>query len=945
MENASSHRTRFDAASLFGRADRDRLERVASGSDPSSAVAAVPPLASPDSLSEFEPRDTALLDGLFSSDFHASPPAAAEDIDFGPPTDDAANAAQAAPVPSGSLSRGGGGAPTGSADDASGQLSAAAEPSADGADPVSFSTNTLSGEFNTPPFAEDDGYFIDHDTTIIESAPGVLGNDWDDDFDPLTAVLDVGPANAAVFQFNSDGSFTYEPPANWSGYDQFTYYAYDGTDLSDFPATVGIDVWNNAPWAEDDFYTAVYQTPLEVAAPAGVLSNDTDDDGDYPLIAEHDPAVNTPPMHGTLALNADGSFTYTPEAGYVGGDWFTYFAKDGVTGDYAGVTEATVDIDVVRPLADIDVDSNNDDWIDPEDDVALGGTDDPIEEELPGALIGLNDNDDNGNLTHDLDEFPFLDSLGNPANDDLTAVHLEIDELYAPMGSLPDLTDFTVALTATGGVKLWDSQSKQTHYSNWVFAYNDLPEWVYAEGYTVGEATLTLALLNPAGGQVSADDAKMGVGNVDVDIDSDNTGVLDGSKAEDEVEGAVPGKVLALNDDDDDGNGSPDLSDPGPFAVADDELKPVKLKYSIAGAATGAYYKIKITYDTNDFKLWKTQKKEGFIASGTEYQIGTDTVPQMFFVEGKALGNGAIKAVLSYHDPALTVNKQVDEDHVVASVIDPDLIAYRPQTEGLLYGKPFGKHLVPYWDEEDPGAGVRRNGDHDNGNAQVEDRSITNTAIPGENDLIEVDIVAPALPGLRYVLWRTNDNINVWDTPDKTDPKLLNNNTYDPLNCAGGACDVWVEWVEMDPAQKSADLFLEVRTETSDPRTNDKPVDRDKIHFYPFTSVVIVFGGHDQEPDDTDGDGSIGDITEADDPTNREGIFDVAQELYENGWDVHAYDEGAPGVDNGDIPYAEVTSAYDNRGVVDAALLGYSQGGGLVYDVAERLHPNYNVDF
>ena len=55
-----------------------------------------------------------------------------------------------------------------------------------------------------------------------------------------------------------------------------------------------------------------------------MLANDTDGDGN-PLTA----AVVTGPAHGTLALNANGSFTYTPTANYNGADSFTYRASDG----------------------------------------------------------------------------------------------------------------------------------------------------------------------------------------------------------------------------------------------------------------------------------------------------------------------------------------------------------------------------------------------------------------------------------------------------------------------------------------------------------------------------------------------------------------------------------------------------------------------------------------
>ena len=55
-----------------------------------------------------------------------------------------------------------------------------------------------------------------------------------------------------------------------------------------------------------------------------MLANDTDADGDA-LTA----VLIAGPAHGTLTLNADGSFTYTPAAGYNGTDSFTYRASDG----------------------------------------------------------------------------------------------------------------------------------------------------------------------------------------------------------------------------------------------------------------------------------------------------------------------------------------------------------------------------------------------------------------------------------------------------------------------------------------------------------------------------------------------------------------------------------------------------------------------------------------
>jgi hypothetical protein len=94
---------------------------------------------------------------------------------------------------------------------------------------------------------------------------------------------------------------------------------------------------NSAPVATNDAYSVNQGATLNVAA-SGVLANDTDADGDT-LTAS---LVNGP-ANGTLTLIANGSFTYTPDAGYSGSDSFTYKANDGK----ANSNTATVTITVV----------------------------------------------------------------------------------------------------------------------------------------------------------------------------------------------------------------------------------------------------------------------------------------------------------------------------------------------------------------------------------------------------------------------------------------------------------------------------------------------------------------------------------------------------------------------------------------------------------------------
>jgi len=81
---------------------------------------------------------------------------------------------------------------------------------------------------------------------------------------------------------------------------------------------------NHAPVANPDSYTTQQGQTLQVSAANGVLANDTDQEND-PLTAQ----LLSGPADGTLTLNADGSFVYTPNTGFSGTDSFSYQARDG----------------------------------------------------------------------------------------------------------------------------------------------------------------------------------------------------------------------------------------------------------------------------------------------------------------------------------------------------------------------------------------------------------------------------------------------------------------------------------------------------------------------------------------------------------------------------------------------------------------------------------------
>ena len=94
---------------------------------------------------------------------------------------------------------------------------------------------------------------------------------------------------------------------------------------------------NATPIAADDDYRAHRDESLAVAAP-GMLANDSDADGNALTVQ-----IAGDPAHGTLTLQPDGSFNYTPAAGFTGTDEFTYTASDGTTQSAAATVTIAVD--------------------------------------------------------------------------------------------------------------------------------------------------------------------------------------------------------------------------------------------------------------------------------------------------------------------------------------------------------------------------------------------------------------------------------------------------------------------------------------------------------------------------------------------------------------------------------------------------------------------------
>jgi Bacterial Ig domain len=101
----------------------------------------------------------------------------------------------------------------------------------------------------TPPIATADAYVVDEDHLLGPPAPGVLANDTNLTGNPLAAIL-VTDVVHGTLDLQSDGSFSYEPDADFYGTDSFTYKATtSGLESAIAVVTITINPVNDPPVA------------------------------------------------------------------------------------------------------------------------------------------------------------------------------------------------------------------------------------------------------------------------------------------------------------------------------------------------------------------------------------------------------------------------------------------------------------------------------------------------------------------------------------------------------------------------------------------------------------------------------------------------------------------------------------------------------------------------
>ncbi|MGY2897553.1 CshA-type fibril repeat protein [Curtobacterium sp. PvP017] len=195
--------------------------------------------------------------------------------------------------------------------------------SADGTDIVVTFTNTMQAVHVT---TTSDTASTPNGTKLTVPTKGVLANDSGTG---LSVVSNTTPAHGTA-TVSPDGSYTYTPADGFSGTDTFQYTAKDSSGQTS-TSTVTITV---APAGTDDSFSVHAGQTATADAKTGLLANDY---GTGLTVTG-----NTKPAHGDLTVEQDGSYSYTPTAGYSGPDSFTYTAKDGDGATITGTVTITV---------------------------------------------------------------------------------------------------------------------------------------------------------------------------------------------------------------------------------------------------------------------------------------------------------------------------------------------------------------------------------------------------------------------------------------------------------------------------------------------------------------------------------------------------------------------------------------------------------------------------
>ena len=178
---------------------------------------------------------------------------------------------------------------------------------------VSTSTVTVTVTLNAAPVAGSDVSWTQRDTATTLLASALLANDTDADGDVirLTGVTS-GAGGTVSLDGNGDVQFTPDP-----GFVGQASFSYTLEDINGAPSTATVRVDVTAPPVAAD---SMLQTSVDTSTSWSLTGSGGDGGLTY--------ALETGAANGTVTVNADGTYDYTPSLGYQGSDTFSFRVTD-----------------------------------------------------------------------------------------------------------------------------------------------------------------------------------------------------------------------------------------------------------------------------------------------------------------------------------------------------------------------------------------------------------------------------------------------------------------------------------------------------------------------------------------------------------------------------------------------------------------------------------------
>nr|WP_260619666.1 retention module-containing protein [Pseudomonas sp. B11D7D] len=190
---------------------------------------------------------------------------------------------------------------------------------------------------NDIPVTADQSKVTDEDQSVSGK---IVATDVDGD--KLTYTIQGGVDHGSLLLNTVTGEYTYTPNKDYNGTDSFTIRVYDPSGTyADSVVNVTINPVNDAPVSGPSSISTNEDTPID----GKIIARDVDGD-----TLTYSIANGNGPQHGTVTLNADGTYTYQPGKDFNGSDAFTVTIDDGNGGTTTSVVSVTV-----NPVNDIPV--------------------------------------------------------------------------------------------------------------------------------------------------------------------------------------------------------------------------------------------------------------------------------------------------------------------------------------------------------------------------------------------------------------------------------------------------------------------------------------------------------------------------------------------------------------------------------------------------------------